>query len=410
MNWPLALRKQVPVKLILLVILILAFALRLALSATHKDIFWDRGYQGPDLVAWSLVQGFGFTIQGEPYAFDAPGYPVFLSIFYFLLGRTWLAVGVSNSLLGALTCLCVYQIGKKVFGTAHGLLSALLTAFYPYGVYNASGIYDTALFTFFISLSILFFLQMKERPSIRWSLLTGLMLGLGCMLRTAMLASFLILGLWLLRITGPKRALAAMGWVTLALLITLTPWTVRNYMQKDAFIPIETKGMTNIYMGNHPLTLQYMQEGRTLDEILKQVPRGYSFSNAEQWGPWFRGQIGQFIQGEPILFLETMGAKLLAYWTPWHAFKGEGILKNVVYTASYGPLIFLAVLGALRSGKSHPEARLFILIFIGFTLGHMISWSAVRLRAPLDPLLMVLASVPLLNLSHLPVWLRRREP
>ena len=57
-------------------------------------------------------------------------YPLYLTATYFLSGSSILAAKIFQALLGAVTCLLTYRLGRRCFGEPTGVLAAAITAFY----------------------------------------------------------------------------------------------------------------------------------------------------------------------------------------------------------------------------------------------------------------------------------------
>jgi hypothetical protein len=89
--------------------------------------------------------------------------------------------------------------------------------------------------------------------------------------------------------------------------------------------------------------------------------------------------------------------KLWAFWS-WSLNPrdtDDSALERAVYAASYVPVLVLAAIGAaLLAWRRRVRPLLFVLVPIAlFTAVHLVIFGYTRLRAPLDPLLMVLAGV-----------------
>ena len=82
---------------------------------------------------WEISQGFIETgdpeIQTSPY-FRPPGYPYFLAAVYYFSGGSYLAARIVQMTLGLINCLLAYFLGKRIFGSATGLIAAVFMAAY----------------------------------------------------------------------------------------------------------------------------------------------------------------------------------------------------------------------------------------------------------------------------------------
>ena len=85
-----------------------------------------------DRLAWSLASdGEYVTEDGAPTAFRPVGYPAFLAAIYVVFGRSWLAGGMANALLGTVTVGLTYLLARTVLTARLSLVAALLIALLP---------------------------------------------------------------------------------------------------------------------------------------------------------------------------------------------------------------------------------------------------------------------------------------
>lgn len=387
-------------------IMAIACGLRLAIASTLAASILTTGDITHDLLAQNLLAGKGFSLtEGEPYAFYAPGYAAFLALSYKFLGRNWLAVGFSQAILVGLATGLTFLIARAIFNRRAGLVAAALVALNPYSLYQSSRIIDTSLFTVLLLGVVWLFLRLRAQNS-GWGWVgLGLLLGLGCLVRSTMLVIFIAMGLWLLLDLGWHRARPAIALCLVGMLLVITPWTVRNFRVMERLILIEAKGIHNLYMGNNPLTLEYIQRRVSLDLIWSDARLAIAppeLGDSAQTDRWYRDKILQFIYQQPLNYLKLLGAKFLAFWSIQLNPGPVGLLdarvlgaRELVYMLSYTPLLVLGLIGMFLTFTHKWETRFGLLILSCFTLAHVLVWTATRLRAPLDPLLAVFASYPL---------------
>src|SRR3989339_1570875 len=93
-------------KLIFLLSLLIRIAYVVRLSP-HNLSLDSYDWMG---IAENITAGSGLGDTWRP-----PGYSVFLSIIILLFGKSIILLRIINSVLGSLTCIIVFFIGKKVF-------------------------------------------------------------------------------------------------------------------------------------------------------------------------------------------------------------------------------------------------------------------------------------------------------
>jgi 4-amino-4-deoxy-L-arabinose transferase-like glycosyltransferase len=413
-------------KVIMILILGIAFGLRLLVAYGFRQSVFNTGDLSHDFLAQNLLSGDRLILpSGEAYTFNAPGYATFLAFCYALLGRNWWAVALGQSTLAILTTLLVYWIGRDIFDRRVGLLAAALVALNPYTLYQSSRIIDTSLFTVFLLLvtGLALRTQNQARRRLGLALGLGLILGLGCLVRSTLLVIFMAIALWLLLELGWRTASRAIVLCLLGMALVITPWTIRNWVVSDASAPnrlvlVESKGMHNLYMGNNPLTQEYLQRAISLDEIwhdprLPPAPVGLSSAALEAW---YRSQIFEFIVQRPLAYIQLLGTKFLSFWSIFLNPSPEKninptvrLIRNLAYTLSYTPLLILGGVG-IWLNFTRPETRLVVLILGFYTLVHVLIWGTTRMRIPLDTLLALYASEVLWRLyPRVTAWNRAEE-
>src|SRR5271154_1685517 len=126
-------------------------------------------------IARSIAQGEGFSnpLFGKtgPTAWLAPVFPYLLAGIFKIFGiysnaSAIVALAV-DCLFSALTCIPVYFIAKKQFGTPTAAWAGWAWAFFPYGIYfSADFIWATTLTTLLMALVFLVALHLENSSSI----------------------------------------------------------------------------------------------------------------------------------------------------------------------------------------------------------------------------------------------------
>jgi hypothetical protein len=96
----------------------------------------------------------------------------------------------------------------------------------------------------------------------------------------------------------------------------------------------------------------------------------------------------------PRAWLHALVVKAEAFWS-WNlnpTTAGDTRLKELVYTASYAPTIVLALLAVIFLRAARRSLVFLALILAAFFVVHVLTVGYTRLRAPIDPLLIALAS------------------
>jgi len=224
----------------------------------HFQFGWEMGR-----IARSLATGHGFAnptdLETGPTAWEAPLYPFLLAGVFKLFGiythaAAWVILAL-NSLFSALTCLAIYRIGERMFGSQPARWAAWTWALFPYAIYwPVRVVWETSLSALLLSLAILLPLRLEEKPRRRDWLLLGLLWG-AIALTNPTLLSFLPFSLaWLWwRLRGRSAGTLANIAMSLALCALLVaPWLVRNYRVFGQFVFVRDNFGLEIHMANNP--------------------------------------------------------------------------------------------------------------------------------------------------------------
>jgi hypothetical protein len=254
----------------LLVLLVLAFGLRVAWVAyagvqprfasdpsaylLHGEtLARGEGYANPLVgIANAERRANGEPLEpASPASFYPPGYPVFVGAVVWVVWHSPIpdhavvrTVGVLHAVLGTLSVLLVYAIARAAFRrTRVALLAAALVAFYPNLISTTATLQLETVFVFLTLLTVLVMLPVAiaDRPSAGRLVAVGLLAGLVALVRpTIGLVVVALLATLLVARAPLAMLLRSVGVVLVAMLLALVPWTVRNAVRLDAFVPVAT--------------------------------------------------------------------------------------------------------------------------------------------------------------------------
>ena len=141
--------------------------------------------------------------------YQAPLYPLFLSLLYRIFGHDLLAVRLVQGTLGSASAVLVYLIGRRLYGDGVGLLGAVLAAFTAFSVQQAHFFTVDSMSCLFTVLTVYFSVRAGQSGSWVSFGLAGLATGLAtaCKISSAFAALLVVLaGLWRwLQVSKPKE-------------------------------------------------------------------------------------------------------------------------------------------------------------------------------------------------------------
>lgn len=368
-----------------------------ALPGVHDQISYDA-------LARRVLGGEGFTFAtdwwpatraGEPTAHWSFLYTLYLSAVYWLFGPHPLAARLVQAVIcGVLQPWLTYRIAQRIFGPRTGRIAAIVAAVYAYFV-----LYGGSLMTesFFI-LSVLWVLDLAMRVKERdgagtgapWVQL-GLALAAAVLLRQVFLAFVPVLYGWLAW-SSPRLRLRALGGmlISTALLGALVlPWTLRNYRAFGGLVPLNTNAGYVMFWANHPV------HGRNFIPILpsavyRELIPAHLMALDEAALDRELLYLGLAEIGrEPWRFLALSAGRAREYFKFWPS-PDSGMASNLARPLSFGLLLPLAMLGLWgRGAKAGGPAGVLLLFVTTYTLVHLLTWSLIRYRLPVDAVLVV---------------------
>ena len=249
-------------------ILALAFVLRLVWvlyamrepQGVHDPIFyWGYGQ--------AIAAGVGYqlpavgSISAGPTAYYPIGYPAALGAVFALVTHTpipdnlQLAAGFFQIFLGVTTAVFVYEIGRRLFNSAVGLVAAAWLAMFPNLIFHTGAFLTETLFMFIVMAALLVLLahDWRERPpSLARLAIFGALLGASALVRPiALLFLPLVPVVWLVARFGWQRALLDMSIVLIFAAGVIAPWSIRNFIKLDSPVIISTNLGDNLCIGHH---------------------------------------------------------------------------------------------------------------------------------------------------------------
>jgi Tfp pilus assembly protein PilF len=194
--------------------------------------------------------------RGSDYTpfFRAPLYPHILALVYGTLGDGDWPIRVLQALLGSLSAVLVYLIGRRIFGPTVGMISALLTALWGPLIFYDGQLLPTSFAIFLNLLALHLLVRAHQEGGQRPWLLGGLVLGLSATTRPTVLLFATVVIMWglarALR-SGAAQDRTAVVAFTLALAMPLGSVATYNFVHSGSTAMTGTYGGLNFYIGNH---------------------------------------------------------------------------------------------------------------------------------------------------------------
>ena len=345
----------------------------------------------------NILDGKGY-MEGNLLAYRPPLYAYFIAGIFSMFGSNLDVVRIIQSLLASAMCVVIFLIGSKFLLTRIGIMAAGFCAIYPPLIHYSVQLWTEQLFMFLLILAFLGFLFAERSPSFLWKIITGILLGLSALTREG--ALLVLFGFLIWHVIFSKNLLLSLKrWWVLALftLLTISPWTMRNYLVFGKLVPVATNGGINFYMGNNP---------EATGTFRWAIPPGATW-NKESTNGFFETQASslgykhglQFIRDNPGQFLKLVAKRAFYLLQPpyrvihFQESKAETISK-IVWLVMYLILFVFAFIIAPFHLRFEPKvlSLLFITIFM-LALPYLITYGATRYRLPMIPFMAMAAAV-----------------
>jgi 4-amino-4-deoxy-L-arabinose transferase-like glycosyltransferase len=410
---------------------VLSFPVYPLIHNTADTAIYDEG-------ARSLASSQGYRWGDRPTAFFPVGWPLLLSQAYRFFGYSPRAGQLLNFGLSLLLWWGAWGLARRLHGARTARIVAAFMAFSPHHlVYPAFLMSEVAFTAFFLSSLWVLAparnaapeLRGAERPPDRAAgrgargeepvaggslilirlIAAGFLMGAATLVRGVALVYPLVVlvSAWLGEGRSWKRSLGMALVFSLAMLVPLAPWTVRNYRVFSRFVLVANDGGMNFLMGNHEGATGARHEPAgglpdTGDEV------------ADDREAYRRGF--EFIRTKPLKFLLLLPKKLIRLTAPapsltyrrellakWPKAPAWGLLlvDAVFHLALWGLLTLrtrnlLSLAGRAFSVRGSPEHRdpgwVFSIAVLGLWIAvHLVFLGGARYFFPMTPILMGLA-------------------
>jgi hypothetical protein len=350
--------------------------------------------------------------------FYPPLYPYFIAVLYRLLGSLDAVLWVQAA-VGALLVPAVGRAGRTAFSAPVGLAAAAVTTVYPDFVWFSVRFWSETLFIVTLWWGIERVLQADVSRSRGTAAAAGVIWGLSTLTRELSLYLAPFAAVWLARgliplgresRAGSRGGGLRAGVFLLGLLLTLTPWTIRNAVVFRAFIPVSTMGASNLWQGNVPLT--HLEVHETLGQITDPIERD-QHARSLAWRV--------ILERQPSWIFEKTASEMPEFWKA-----GSEVLDHLVGRGSCGPLSsttvkalevvtvgpYLVLLGVSLLGlarwRGTPGGVLLLVLAGAYNLAHVAAYATTRFRLPILPVVLLFAALavasPRSDLAPLRRW------
>jgi hypothetical protein len=417
-------------------VLLLGLGLRVGEAWDGREPVYDA--QAYAAIAQNLSEGDGFTVGAgatQPSSNYSPGLPLLVAGLYEVTGGVHERLArVVLAVIGALSVLFAYLIGRRLirrlvrkrpYGGGNSpsvwpaLVGALVVAMYPALLEYQGMLMSEPLAATLLSGGVLAALWAWDGGPWRW-LLPGGLFGALALTRPEYLGVAVLVAIVIAVRELPRdwRASLLPAAVFLgAALVVIAPWTIRNAVALDRFVPISTGGGQVLFAGTYlpsdgdpekvgaevvaehpdlfsPQDAQRLRLEQILARLAAQEHPGTETDQAlSKMG---KEQLWDDISDDPLEYAGFVATKIGRIWS--HG--PRDVMREPVWEVLHWALVALGLLGlALLAWRRRWEALLVGTIFLAITAISALLVASPRRVLVLVPLLASLSTVSI-------AWLR----
>ncbi len=343
-------------------------------------------------MATNLARGLGHRDATGRWAWRMPAYQAFLALLYTVGFESAHSVRAVQAVLDTLNVLLIFLLGMRMFGRRPALYAAGMAAVYPFFVYfSALVLSETLAVTAILGVA---YTQRRllERFCAHRALLAGLVLGAATLVKASFAGLVVAFGLYHFiararlgwRHCGLVCGVLLVGWA-----VVLAPWTIRNWVHLDAFVPLSTMGGYTLYESNSAFSDGGPNMGKivfppgTGTDDLSEAPRDRALREAAL--DWIRAHPGQFLRTSLRSFLRTWNV------IPNYA-QARTWPKILASLLSYVPVMALGLYALWRTRRAWRATWLLVVPVVYVALLHSVFMGSVRYRVPVMTCMILLAA------------------
>ena len=342
-----------------------------------------------------LMDGKGFSDPSFP-VYNPPVYPLFIAICFFLFGDDQVSVKIVQTVVDSLTMILIYFIMKEIFNIETALLSAAILSLYPFSAYLTISIASEPLFTFFLSGFVLSIVYAVRSTKVSRYCVTGILLGLATLTRgTTQFVPLMYPAILILLGRRSRDTIFCYAAFCLTFVLVILPWTLRNYVVLDDFIPVAAGGGIVVLMGSSEKFL--IIDGKP-EMYLRHIPPvgGKPSQNDKFFARAGLERHMVHLQTDPFDFMRFMVIKIGRLWYATESGKNHNLIL-----LSQLPMYALAVIGVICAWMKGKTAAWILLCLVAyFIVLHWLSLPLFRYMIPIMPYVIGLAAFAIVTVKN----------
>jgi hypothetical protein len=175
--------------------------------------------------------------------------------------------------------------------------------------------------------------------------------------------------------------------------LTLLPWTIRNYYAVDGFVFVKTNFGLELWLGNNPAVKEIysprLHPASNFGERIQLIVGGEPNYNRRK-----QHEAIEFIKAHPRVFLKNSFDRFVDNWAATYDSRVEPWIltlhlsrADVWFCSVFSLLSFAGMILALRA--NFPDSLPLAMCLLLFPIPYYITHTALRYRHPIDPLMTI---------------------
>ncbi|GAB4263667.1 MAG: hypothetical protein Kow0080_02250 [Candidatus Promineifilaceae bacterium] len=370
-------------------------------------------------------QGFSFgerwwpaTAANAPTAHWSFLYTLYLAGIYALTGESPLIarvvqavlVGIAMPWLAFRLALLVFAQWGQKYAEKVGLAAAAVTAVYIYLFYYAAALITESFYITAIMASFYFAFRIRQVQNTRLSdwIWLSLCLGAAVLLRQLFLLFVPFLLLWLWWAVRPSLWRLVLPLVVIGIMVA--PFTVRNQRVFGRFVLLNTNSGYAFFWGNHPrygTKFIPILPSREYYEMIPDELLAQGLNEAELESELLSLGVG-FVFDDFGRYVKLSLSRIPAYFVFWPSSESSTI-SNISRVGSFGLFLPFMVYGLVLGLRKRPTSfadwlrmpqTLLVLFMLFYTALHVLTWTLIRYRIPIDAILILYAGLALVTIEE----------
>ena len=373
--------------------LILFFAPIESLTALQGD---EQAYSS---MAESIFNGTGWQDYAGRSSYLPPLLPIMLALSYQLFEVDHNSAKVLMILLSSFVAPAIFIVSKTLFENklAVSLMTATIVTFYPPSIYYSNMLLTENAASLFAPLILISYLLTSKTHSFWGTIISGILWGLAALNRPVflMLPIFLLISQILLQIISRSICWRwrFTNWAIgiLVMIITISPWTVHNYLVHDTFVPIHSASGYMMLICNGKLNHPDIQKGlfyykdKQYETVLNDT-----LNEIEKDEIAMEMALSEIRENWPLLFKPVLNrAKNFWTWRP-DPYDSTFTRNDLVMAIIWIPILFFFTFSLFNRKVQTSWPALAIVLYVFVTI--LPFWGSPRFRFPIDSLIIMYAS------------------